>query len=300
MKVDITGITAENICIIKEKLKGDFKPSVLMAFDHNGSNQNLYKLIKHPELYSSLKIDSGTFTLNMKGQFEYHEDKFQVYCSFIELFKNEIGFYINFDAVFNGENAFPVNKMYQERMEQIGLNPVYVMHSFEDYEINYVIGKKPRMVAIASAMLKKMEEFKKAVAVVDKMHANGILVHLLGCSSYKRLTMAIRAWSCDASSYARWASLNRIIFYSEREGKEVTLARHKHTRTGNINKDYIFNTSMSQRLKEYEQFIKPLYTIDEILYDNKALVNANAYSMYSLEKRITEMQNNKHIDFPEP
>ncbi len=299
MKIDITGLTVKDIMEIDAKLDMKFNPSILRAYDHNKSNQKLLELMLKPNLYKSLKCDSGTFVLNMRGKLERCESMFKIYCNFIKKFGNKLDYYINFDAVFLGENAFPVNKGYQERMEAMGLNPVFVMHSFEDYEVDYVLRKKPKVVSIASAMLKNDAKFAAAIPVVDKMYANGILVHLLGCASYRRLNMALRAWSCDASSYGRWASFNRMIFFSEREGKEVTLSRSSHDGNGEPNDDYFLNPSMLPRLKEYEQFIKPLYPVEEVVGSHKALLHANAYSMYCLEKRISEIQKAHNIEFPE-
>ena len=299
MKIDITGLTVNDIREIDAKLQTKFYPSVLRAYDHHKSNQKLLELMLKQKLYKSLKCDSGTFILNMSGKLERCESMFKTYCHFVKTFGDNLDYYINFDAVFLGENAFPVNKGYQERMEEMGLKPVFVMHSFEDYEVKYVLMKKPKLVAIASAMLKTDKQFAAAIPVVEKMYANGILVHLLGCASYRRLTKAICAWSCDASSYGRWASFNRMIFFSEREGKEVTLSRSSHTGNGEPNDDYFLNPSMLPRLKEYEQFIKPLYPIEEVVGSHKGLLHANAYYMYRLEQRVSEIQKANHIEFPE-
>ena len=299
MKIDITGLTAADIINISRQINGGFCPSILRAFDHKKSNNKIFELMKKPSLYKSLKCDSGTFVLNMKGGLEKTDDYFVNYCNFVDEFKDHLDYYINFDAVFLGENAFPVNKGYQERMEAMGLEPVFVIHSLADYEIDYVIRKKPKLVAIASALLRNEKEFDKIIPVVDKLYANGILVHLLGCASYRRLTKAIKVWSCDASSYGRWASFNRMIYFSESVGKEIKLARSCCTRTGKPNKDYFRNPKMIPFLKEYEEFIKPLFSLDEVLDSHQALLHANAYHMYCLEKRITEMQKAQHIEFPE-
>ena len=134
MKIDITGLTVKDIMEIDGKLDIKFHPSVLRAYDHKKSNQKLFELMAKPNMYKSLKCDSGTFVLNMSGKLERCESMFKTYCNFIKKFRNKLDYYINFDAVFLGDNAFPVNKGYQKRMEAMGLNPVFVMHSFDFHQ----------------------------------------------------------------------------------------------------------------------------------------------------------------------
>ena len=299
MRIYITGLTVDNINYINSRTINIFKPNVLRAFDHIKGNKKLDELMNNKHLTKSLMLDSGTFVLNQLGKLENCKEYFNNYNEFLNMYKVYFNYYITFDAVFEGENAYSINKNYIEKLEENGHKPVFVIHSFNDYEIEYIINKKPELVAIASALLKNENEFNKLVKIVDRFYDKGIKVHLLGCSSYKHLTKAYRAWSCDASSYGRWAGFNRMIFYSENEGKEVTLCRSKETQKGELNKDYYLNDKMKSRLYEYEKFISPLFNIHEVVGNSQNLVMANAYYMYYLESKVNEFQKVNNVTFNE-
>ena len=71
------------------------------------------------------------------------------------------------------------------------------------------------------------------------LYDNGIKVHLLGCASYNHLIAAKYAWSCDASSYGRWASFSKLIYFSKSKNKEITLSIREKDKSGRVNEDYI-------------------------------------------------------------
>lgn len=303
MRIYITGLDVQSINLIKSKIP-DFNPNILRAYDHVESNQKLYDLINNKDTYDSLVCDSGTYVLNskiLKKMKEEEKEKFIETCflnyvNWLKSYSKDFTFYLNFDIAFEGELAFTRNKEYFERLEAMGFKPVFVIHSFEDEEINYVLEKKPEYVAIASAKLKD-KEFDNVIPYVKLFYDNKIKVHLLGCASYNHLIKAKYAWSCDASSYGRWAGFNKVIYFSKIMNKEVKLSISKYSDDGKLNKDYMFSEKNKCLLDEYRDFISPLLPLNRVCAGGKYLTMANAYYMTVLEKIVTDYQKANGVEF---
>ena len=297
MRNYVTGIDVDSINFIKSKVK-DFNPNVLRAYDHISSNQKLYNLMNNKGIYNTLACDSGTYVINSRNlivningnKCKKVEDYFMNYVSLLKKYYKNFVLYFNFDIMFNGEMSFTINKDYQERLENMGFSPVFVIHNFNNpIEVNYVLNKKPEYVAIASAVLKG-KEFDNVLPYVKQFYDNGIKVHLLGCASYNHLIAAKYAWSCDASSYGRWAGFNKVIYFSKIMNKEITLSISKYSDDGKLNKDYMFSEKNKCLLDEYRDFISPLLPLNRVCAGGKYLTMANAYYMKVLEKIVTDYQ----------
>ena len=240
MRNYITGLTVDDVEFVRERIK-TFNPHILRAYDHIGSNQKIHDLIISKNSYKTLVADSGTYVLNELGKRDNADDYFNIWKGFLYKHAKDFEFYFNFDINFNGVLSFEENKKYQEQLESEGFNPVFVIHSFDEKEIKYVLDKNYEYVAIASAVLKNDDDFKKVVPYVKLFYDNGIKVHLLGCASLKHLIEAKYAWSCDASSYGRWASFNKVIYISKIKKKEVVLSIHEKNSEDEYNLDYIYD-----------------------------------------------------------
>ena len=307
MRIYISDLTVGLIKNINAK-SNDFFPNVLYPYAHLGSensNNELFRLLDNKEIYFSLMVDSGMYVINRMEEeknikFDY-DNGFIRYCDFIENEKDNIDFYINYDSCFDSDYAKEINSKRQEEMEKIGLKPIYVMHSCSAEEVQYVQERDFKYVAMSSAILNKQGKFNFANDIIEIFYRQGRKVHLLGCASYLKLSQTY-AWSCDASSYGRWAGLQKVIFYSEREKKEVTLSLSRLNSKNIENNDYYCSLKMKSRRAEYEDFIYPTlgYLMEDIAGDETGsnLIQANAYYMYTLEKKITEIQKNiLGIDF---
>ena len=318
MRIYISDLSVGLINKIKNKIEGgdkDFNPNVLYPYAHVGSgssNVELRGLIENSDsgLYNSLMIDSGTYVMHQKEikekiQFDYNKGAAK-YIDFLSVIKSFIDFYINYDVSFGYEVDDELitykqefNTHYQEMLEEKGLKPIYVMHSVCDEEINYILNKKYTFVSISSAILHG-DDFKKANAKVKELYDRGIKTHLLGCASYNRLQDTY-AWSCDASSYGRWAGLGKIIYFSEHENKEKKIAISEYNKEGKRNKDFYLLEKNQKNVLEYEDFIYPALglTVDDIVGDGSGgnLIEANAYYMYCLENKINQIQLGKGINF---
>lgn len=246
-------------------------------------------------------IDSGAYVANagrLTNSKDFDANKsFDELCDFYRTFYSNVNLYFNYDILFNGENSFPINKMYFERMREIGLDPIFVMHSFEDYEIDYILNINPTYVSIASAKLKK-GQIDKALEVTDIFYNAGIKVHLLGCASYNILSRS-KAWSCDASSYVQWLIGGRLIYYSPIDKEEKSFTLNEFDKHGNYNLDCIYDDDMKIYKDEYVNFIENISGIQfcEIEANYNLTKYANAYYMIYLEKLITDIQKKNGVDF---
>ena len=315
MRIYISDLTTSMIKNINEKVASNgekFKPHVLFPYSHVGSgrsNGELFKLIENRDLSASLMVDSGTYVMHKleedKGISFNYEQGFNDYTNFLKEstdFYNEVDYYINYDVSFNVEDAYQVNSNYQEKMESLGLKPVYVIHSLTNSELQYIHNKKYKFVALSSAMLSQSGDFDKANDIVEILYNQGVRVHLLGCASFNKLSQTY-AWSCDASSYGRWSGFAKVIFYSEIEKKEKRLSLSTYNGEGELNKDF-YGLLTNQNLRhEYDDFIYNGIglTLDDIAEDETGsnLIQANAYYMYYLEQMINRIQESKGIVFPE-
>lgn len=283
-----------------------FVPNVLYAynFDYNKNNNELVDLIENKNMTNSLIVDSGMYNLNktmtpsQRNCFD-EEAGFNELCMFYGDFKDKIDFYFTYDILFECNCAYIINKNYFERMLELGLNPVYILHSFERHEIDYTKDINPQYVAIASALLgNNKEKIKQSLAVIEELYESGIKVHLLGRCSYEILKQS-KAWSCDASSYARHGIKEKLIYFSNILQKEKIISLTEFTSDGKFNKDYFENEDMKIFKNEYSKFIETEagITFDEIDEDKSLAKLANAYYMIFLEKMITEIQKKNGVDF---
>lgn len=303
MRIYLSGLRLYDVLFANEYYN-PFYPNILIAYnlDSTKNNNDAVELINNQNEFNSLMIDSGAYVANV-GRLTNSKDfepngSFRELCYFYNDFKSSINLYFNYDILFKGENSFPVNKMYFELMRDIGLNPIFVLHSFEQYEIDYILKLNPTYVSIASAKLKGDEQINKALQITEVFYDAGIKVHLLGCASYKILSRS-KAWSCDASSYVQWVRAGRLIYYSSISNQEETFTFNEYDKRGNYNKDYIYDDGREIYKNEYMDFIEGISAIQlfELEADNNLSKYANAYYMIYLEKLITDIQKKNGVDF---
>ena len=318
MRIYISDLSVSMIDKINKKVSGGtekFKPNVLYPYAHlesGNDNTELRKLIeaKNRDIYNSLMLDSGTYVMHQleeeKGIHFDYKLGCDRYIDFVKGVSDFVDYYINYDVSFgykDGSTKIPyhqsLNTYSQETLESNGLNPVYVMHSASPNEMQYVYDKKYKFVAISSAILNS-KEFEHANDIIKKFYKKGIKTHLLGCASYNRLSQTC-AWSCDASSYGRWASFGKMIYFSERENKEIQLSVSEYNKKNELNSDYYLLKENQKYVYEYEDFMFPSLGlgVDEIVSDKSSsnLILANAYYMYHLEKIINDIQRENKITF---
>ncbi len=256
-------------------------------------------------LKENLILDSGAWTLN-QGNNKRPINK-RVYAKYLQKYGNKFLFYMNLDEVFadegNGEfddKAIATNLVNQEYLEAQGLNPVPVIHSLDNSEIDFYVQRKTlknhEYIAIGSTQARKKRN-NMLVNAVDKLYNAGYKIHLFGIGNYNELN-GLKVWSCDASSYVQHAKNKNVIFYSDIEGKEVMLSLLSHDKKGKENKDFIYSKE-DNILEEYvNSVLNPLnFTLDDIFVNDTSRIIANAYYYTLLEKRLTDIQIKNGIVF---
>lgn len=267
-------------------------------------------------------LDSGVWALT-QGTLK-HKSNVKIYGKFLKSESSKFRFYMNFDEVFKDEGtedfddkAIATNLKNQKYLESQGLKPVPVIHTLEDDEIDYYINVKQNKgyeyIAIGSTQAKVQKERKKLIAAVNKLYHAGFKVHIFGVGSYKNLT-GLKAWSCDSSSFAQWASCGRVIFLSDiappsaddiKNGiskKEITFSFLSHDKDGKPVDDFIDDHKHKQLiLDEYKKkILDPLgFTVNKLFADEMSRMIANCYYYTLLEKILTEEQIKAGVSFDE-
>ncbi|WP_321402127.1 hypothetical protein [Maridesulfovibrio sp.] len=257
-------------------------------------------------------LDSGVWGLT-QGTLK-HKSNVKIYAKSLMRIGSKFRFYMNFDEVFMDEGteefddkAIATNLKNQKYLEDQGLNPVPVIHSLDDDEIGYYIDIKEakgyEYIAIGSTQAKVQKERKKLEKAIDRLYAAGYKIHLFGVGSYKNLT-GLKIWSCDASSFAQWASCGRVVFLSEQQStkKEITFSFLSHDDAGNPVEDFIDDHKEgSAILAEYQKkILDPLgLNIGTLYSDPISRMLANCYYYCQLEKVLTEEQIKAGVKFNE-
>ena len=179
----------------------------------------------------------------------------------------------------------------------MGFMPIPVLHSKNSEEIEFYLKSKYNLIAISAQVVSKLSS-KSINMIVDRFNAVGKRVHLLGIGSYAKLKDS-NAWSCDCSSFIRWAASGRAIFFSEIQQKEVALSFSSHNKNGVPNSDY-YNSPNNKSLRdEYENFIayEIGFDLNDVAADTSKLVMLNALYLKLREEVITQRQKDRSIQF---
>ncbi|MYL83465.1 hypothetical protein GTA51_10040 [Desulfovibrio aerotolerans] len=242
-----------------------------------------------PKNINSLILDSGVWALN-QGTLK-HKSNVKIYSKFLTRRKHLFNFYFNYDEKFDGD-PLEINWANQIYLEDNGHRPVPVIHSFTKQEINHFLSFEGYYdkIAIGSTLSKDPQHLKD---VVELFYTHNFKVHVFAYGSYKRL-LGLKAWSTDCSSFARWVSVGRVIFYSELMKEEVTFSFLPEDRNGNTNDDFIDGHKYKKYniLEEYQDYIYTNLglTKNDLATETILRTVANSFYFSSLEKKITERQ----------
>lgn len=292
-----------------QKRRPDIKVNVLRSYElDKEETENL--------LFSGLN-NIGLFILD-SGVWSKHTGKakrdFTVksYADFLSRNKDFFHLYFNFDEAFFDEGqeefdnkAFPTNLRNQLFLEDKGLKPVPVLHSYEDHELNYYLNRKDDYdyIAIGSGLARK-EQIKGIYTseVVNTFYENGFKVHLFAVGSYYQLKGSY-AWSSDCSSFARWVACGRVKFYSKLLNEDIEFSFLPTDKEGNPNADYVYGHDKEKYqpiLEEYEGWLiknLSLRVNDLNTYEFYRML-ANVVYFHEIEEKVTKLQMaNPHIDF---
>ena len=279
-------------------IRPDLRLNVLQPFvfrNNQGIDADIWRSLK--QITNSLFLDSGTFELSRQCGLYDVEECFNKYALSLDSLSSIFDLYANFDPDYKSNERLIVNLSFQDRLEEMGFMPIPVLHSRDEEEITYYLNSKYELVAISAQVISKLSS-KSINLIVDRFNAVGKRVHLLGIGSYAKLKDS-NAWSCDCSSFIRWAASGRAIFLSEVQQKEMKLSFSSHDKNGNHNSDYFNNTANKAVRDEYEDFINYELDLDlnDVAADTSKLVMLNAFYLKWLEDVITQRQKDRSIQF---
>ena len=297
MRIYLSSI-APQIILDLFNIRGDLKLNVLQPFvfrNNQGIDATLWSAMKG--ITNSLFLDSGTFELFNRSDLYDVEECFNKYAISLDSLSSVFDLYANFDPDYKSNDRFVVNLSFQNRLEEMGFMPIPVMHSKDNEEIEFYLKSKYDLIAISAQVVNKL--YSESInMIVDRFNAVGKRVHLLGIGSYAKLKDS-NAWSCDCSSFIRWAASGRAIFFSEIQQKEVTLSFSSHNKNGVPNSDY-YNCPDNKSLRdEYENFIayEIGFDLNDVAADTSKLVMLNALYLKLREEVITQRQKDRSIQF---
>ena len=257
-----------------------------------------------PACISSLILDSGTFSINDNPDLA-DESTVNHYREYLRNYRSKFDFYFNYDISFDGNDH--INWEMQRILENPYPNPadnqpsksVPVIQDLADVPKYCKLKGDYPLVAIGSGANKKVKPLKDAV---KKLYDAGIKVHLLAIATYDVLH-DIPAWSCDFTSFLRWATFRRVCFFDQDENQEYVFSTKEFVKSGKDNVRYLFDGD-EEYADKYGAWLaqKGFDDLFDIDFDKDidTIMLANIWHYKELARIITEEHKDVHkFDFDE-
>lgn len=244
--------------------------------------------VLHRNKICSLILDSGAYTLNRSEWARRPKNLLKEYAVFSRYTSRYYDFIFNLDENFTSR-GYEENMMNQFELEDIGLDPVPVVHNLFNGEIERLIDLGYEIIAIGQC--ENGRSFKQLESAVNRIHSAGRKVHLFGITEYQILR-DLPVWSCDSSSWAQYVQYGQVMWWNDANKDWAPWdvlyfpkRQEKHDpKKGKNYFDYAFKD-------EFDAYIwKNLgLTVDDLLGEqkvmNRSLINIFFYK--EMELRIT-------------
>ena len=205
--------------------------------------------------------------------------------------------YFNFDTDFS-DHGFENNIANQIKMEREGLNPIPVVHNFDDEEIDYYVRSgKYSWLALGSSQTTNFEYLKYAVDRIKTWGNPNIKIHWFGGSRFDWLVQTPIA-SCDTSSWAKTGGYGIINYWNPHnpglnKADQIYVGGQMRETT-----PAIYHITEYPWRRELEDYLKTFGLKKEDLWGyedkfNMQLVNCRFYA--ELERRINQERNKRGI-----
>ena len=261
--------------------------NVLLSFGR--TDQNKYGFfVTHRTKVHSVTLDSGAYTLHCAAR-KPPDLTVELYREYALEHGKYVDFLFNLDSDFseNGHYETGINLYNQAFLEEVGLDPVPVIHDIYGSEISdYINRKKHKMLAIGSSLLGDPTGIQIAI---HNIHRAGIMVHLFGTTSFKLLATNPVS-SCDASTWHQAAARGYILFWNPNgRGKSHTDQIQFTKYSGPLPKEripfleYEFRNDLSEHLQKTFGF-EPSDLRGASGPSNRQVVNIHYF--VELQKRI--------------
>ena len=250
---------------------------------------------QHRNKLGSLIFDSGTWSLNNAKSDQSMRVNLTSYTDYLLSFGNLYDHYFNFDCVFSGDSD-EINYQNQLFLENVGLNPVPVVHDVFGDEIDYYINKGYRMIALGS---KQNRNPKVLEFAFDKLNSAKVKVHMFGHMDFGSV-ISFPIWSCDTTAWAQRGKWGFIYYWNpHRETLDKTDKIYMEEYLDE-DKEFKFTYSTYEYRQDFDEYLYRELKIDSNdLYGPershvKCLANLHFYA--KLEEIITQIHLKKKFD----
>lgn len=249
-----------------------------------------------PSSIRSLILDSGTYTINNDPKLA---DQFTVrnYKEYLRNYRDRFDFYFNYDISFgndliNSEMQRILEEPFQNSNGNPPPKPIPVIQDLNDVPKYCGLKNEYPMVAIGSGANSNIKPLKEAV---KKLYDADIKVHIFAIGTHANLH-DIPAWSCDCTSFLRWANFRRVCFFDHYENKEYVFS----TKEAVKGLPYLFDPDEDYAVK-YDTWLTQkgfdsLYEID-FDRDTDIIMLANMWHYKELAEIITEEHRQRGFNF---
>ncbi|SKA71186.1 hypothetical protein SAMN02745704_00091 [Paucidesulfovibrio gracilis DSM 16080] len=263
----------------------EIKVNLLRSFGLD-DNQTFKILKDYPQHIDKVILDSGVWSKNQNPGKVTHT--VYDYGAFLKEHGDKFYCYFNYDEDFNEaekDNFASKNWDNQKILEDMGLNPVPVLHSLGDDELSRIIDQREKypLIAIGSNAI-GMKNFRNAV---KQLYDAGVRVHAFRIGSADVL-QGLHAWSSDCSSHAQWTKGGRCVFFDNATKKDQAVSFRPFNKQGKKNDDYYHLHKDIDRFRWFvEEFIG--FEFDDLIKNSSFRTFSNSMYFWWLEKYVTSV-----------
>lgn len=267
-----------------DKCTPGVKINLLRSFGLD-DNQTLRIIEEFEEYIETFILDSGVWSKNQNPDKVKHT--VYDYGEFLKQHGNKFYCYFNYDEDFNEvekDDFSSRNWENQKILEDMGLNPVPVLHSLSENDLKYLAENNTRypMVAIGSNAI-RMTNFRQAVKY---LYDANIRVHAFRIGSAEELK-GLHAWSSDCSSHAQWTMAGRCVFYDDINDKDTSISFRPFNKKNEKNADYYHRHPLAEKFRWFvEEFVGIEFY--ELIRDSNCRTLCNSIYFWWLEKYVSE------------
>lgn len=195
------------------ELSKNMKLRILISY-HYYKNTDLHEMFSKyfTEPYPDVFVDSGGFSAYTQGA----EINIKEYADWIKRYKDLITVYANLDDIKSAEKTLKNQKL----LEDMGLNPIPVFHTNEDWNYleNYIDNYSYIALGGMVPYLKFTKKIMPWIIEAFKIAKDEAVYHAFGATSW--IVMNSFPWySVDSSSWGAGFRYGRVPLFDEVQGK---------------------------------------------------------------------------------
>ncbi len=294
MKIYLSSMKVNDLIKLSE-INPAYKPNVLLTYYGLNDPEQFTKV--HRDKINSLILDCGAYSLVKKGfkgavYKEAAEQLFAGFKGYASVTQDDYDMLFSMDDRFDHE-SFDHNIDRLIDLEDNGVRVVPVVHNLDNHEIDYYLNRGHKTIAIGQCKKQNRKDLEVLFNAVEKIYSkDGVKTHILGMTS-PNLIMHVPAYSCDSTSWEKYAERGKILYWNSKEpklDKTHTLYVPKYEKTKYKKGEYGLAT-YEYRSDFYEHINAKLgYVEDDFFVDGfvEPRIMANILYFLELEELITK------------